>query len=135
MLHAYVTDMINPGNQSLGVLPRLATLCACCHTSLLRGISTVCDSTGRGQLEACAWVLQLHHMHFFSLLILFHILFWVINRNCDCSSFSEICEYFQQITEPRGGLGDPYDKCNSISPCSSIRRPLYTNLVLQLELN
>lgn len=40
-----------PGHQSLEGLLWWAVLCVCCHMSLLGDVSTLLDSTGRGQLE------------------------------------------------------------------------------------
>lgn len=34
-------------------------------------------------------------------------LFGIVNRNHEYKGFSEFCEFFQQINEPEGGLGEP----------------------------
>ena len=82
-LRAYVTDpphpnkTQNPGHQGMGEFPWLVTLGVCCHTSLLRELSSLCVTARVENWKLAAGPVCLdstHPVHPFPLLILICIL-------------------------------------------------------------
>lgn len=103
----WMFPQLKPWTPDLGELPWLATQSMCCHTLLLRELSSVYETPlgdDKQNLEpGFSWTLP-HGTFSFAGFNLCPLI--VINHNNECNNFSEFYKSFQGITETKEGLGE-----------------------------